>query len=72
MLGRLAEYQALLATKESDPVPHNLKVVEELLQEHQASLRDACVGGCVSLCWAYQLCVSGLAALHVGPNSSAC
>ena len=37
MLAQLTEYQALLATKERDPIPHDLKVVEELLKEHQVS-----------------------------------
>ncbi|XP_076458946.1 microtubule-actin cross-linking factor 1, isoforms 6/7-like isoform X2 [Babylonia areolata] len=35
MLTQLTEYQALLATKEADPVPHDIKVVDELLKEHQ-------------------------------------
>ncbi|XP_070185712.1 microtubule-actin cross-linking factor 1, isoforms 6/7-like isoform X4 [Littorina saxatilis] len=34
MLAQLTEYQALLATKERDPIPHDLKVVDELLREH--------------------------------------
>lgn len=35
MLVTLTEYQALLATKESDPIPHDLNVVDALLKEHQ-------------------------------------
>lgn len=35
MLAMLTEYQALLATKEADPIPHDLNVVKELLKEHQ-------------------------------------
>ena len=40
MLAQLTEYQALLATKESDPIPHDINVVEELLKEHQVSSSD--------------------------------
>ena len=35
---QLTEYQALLATKERDPIPHDLKVVDKLLKEHQVGL----------------------------------
>ena len=35
ILAQMTEYQALLATKERDPIPHDLKVVDELLKEHQ-------------------------------------
>ncbi|KAL8573597.1 hypothetical protein ACOMHN_007150 [Nucella lapillus] len=35
MMAQLTEYQALLATKEADPIPHDIKVVDELLKEHQ-------------------------------------
>ena len=34
LLAWLTEALALLATKERDPVPHDLKVVEALLNEH--------------------------------------